>query len=257
MDLWQGDLPDFIEAARSHRLASGMARSYAQIYKRRPSEPEYKSWEQSLDAVARVADEAVTDDVGVLVEYHLPLSERRIDVMFFGRRRDGNAGSLLVELKRWTDASLEDKWARNVISGGVEHVHPSEQAFDYSAYLRDVHDAYADAEFGIQPCAYCHEMRATRGHSLLDPRFAGLLALSPLFLSGDEKRLGELLNDEVGLGDGVSLMHRVRSGTFRPSKGIVQSLDAVLRHDDEWHLLDEHLCALLRYGEEACCSPVT
>lgn len=45
MDLWQGDLPDFIESARNQRLAGSMAKSYAQIYKRRPAESEYESWE--------------------------------------------------------------------------------------------------------------------------------------------------------------------------------------------------------------------
>ena len=185
MDLWQGDLPDFIESARNQRLAGSMARSYTQIYKRRPAESEYESWEQSLAAVARVADDAVTDDIGVLVEYHLPLSVRHIDVMFFGRRNDGSFGSLLVELKRWTDVSLEDKWARNVISGGAEHVHPAEQALDYSTYLRDVHCSYADTDFSIQPCAYCHAMHEVRGYPLLDTRFASLLTRSPLFLSGD------------------------------------------------------------------------
>ena len=239
MDLWQGDLPDFIKAARSRQLASGMAQRYGEIYKRRPTESEYASWEQSLAAVASVADQAATDDIGVLVEYHLPLSERRIDVMFFGRRTDGRPGSLLVELKRWTEVSLEDECALNVISGGVEHVHPSEQALDYTAYLRDVHSNYADTDSSIQPCAYCHNMHEAGGHALVDPRFADRLARSPLFLSGDERRFAELLNREVGQGDGVSLMHQVRFGKFRPSKGIVQSLEAVLEYDDAWHLLDE------------------
>ena len=239
MDLWQGDLADFVVAAQSPRLASGMAETFTRINRRRPAKSEYASWEQSLAAMASVAGEAATDDIGVLVEYHLPLSERRIDVMFFGRRNDRTPGSLLVELKRWTDVSLEDKWARNVMTGGVEHVHPSEQALDYSAYLRDVHSAYADTGFGIQPCAYCHEMREVKGRPLRDPRFASLLSRSPLFLSGDAKPLAEALNHEVGRGDGVSLMNQVRSGGFRPSKGIVQSVEEVLSQEDEWHLLDE------------------
>ena len=239
MELWQGDLPDFIEAARGPKLAVSMARTFAQIYRRQPAESEYASWERSLARVATVVDDAATDDVGVLVEYHLPLSERRIDVMFFGRRADGAPSSLLVELKRWTDVSLEDEWARNVISGGVEHVHPSEQALDYAAYLRDVHSSYSDTDFGIQPCAFCHEMAFDAGEPLQDRRFADLIARSPLFLRGDDDLLAEVLNKEVGQGDGVSLMHQVRSGMFKPGKRIVESLDAVLRHDEEWHLLDE------------------
>jgi hypothetical protein len=115
MELWQGDLPDFVQAARGPNLAAAMARTFAQIYRRRPAESEYASWEQSLAAMANVTDQAVTDDVGVLVEYHLPLSERHIDVVLFGRRDDGVPSSLLVELKRWTDVSLEDEWARNVL----------------------------------------------------------------------------------------------------------------------------------------------
>ena len=75
MELWQGELPDFIQAAQSPTLAEAMARTYAQIHRRRPAESEYASWELSLAAMARVADEAATDDIGVLVEYHLPLSQ--------------------------------------------------------------------------------------------------------------------------------------------------------------------------------------
>jgi hypothetical protein len=166
MELWQGDIPEFIQAANGPRLAASMADAYTRINRRKPPESEYASWEQSLAAVARVADDVATDDVGVLVEYHMPLSERRIDVMLFGRRADGLPSSLLVELKRWTEVALEDQFARNVMSGGAEHVHPSEQALDYAEYLRDVHSSYADTEFGIQPCAFCHDMSLAAGQPL-------------------------------------------------------------------------------------------
>jgi hypothetical protein len=243
MELWQGDLPDFISAASGPRLAADMSAAFTRIYRRRPAESEYVSWEQSLAAMAAVADEATTDDIGVLVEYHLPLSERRIDVMFFGRRAEGAAGTLLVELKRWESVSLEDEWALNVLTGDAEHVHPSQQALDYAGYLADTHSAYVAQEINVRPCAFCHEMSPAAGRPLRDPRFADLLARSPVFLAGEHEPLAELLNGEVGGGSGVSLMHKVRSGSFRPSKGIVQSLDAVLRHDDEWHLLDEQRLA--------------
>ena len=38
-------------------------------------------------------------------------------------------------------------------------------------------------------------------------------------------------------------MQKTRSGRFKPSKRIVESLVAVLRHDEEWHLLDEQRLA--------------
>ncbi len=89
-----------------------------------------------------MADDAITDDIGVLVEYHLPLTERRIDVMLFGRQEDSTPNSLLIELKRWEDVTLEDEFALNVTPGDTEHVHPSQQALDYAGYLADSHSEY-------------------------------------------------------------------------------------------------------------------
>jgi hypothetical protein len=239
MELWRGDLPDFIAAANGPRLAADMARVFKQIYRRSPASSEYSSWEQSLAATARVADEAVTDDIGVLVEYHLPLTERRIDVMLFGKRQDGVANSLLIELKRWDDVSLEDEHALNVLTGDTEHVHPSQQALDYAGFLADSHSEYSGGELRVQPCSYCHELELDAGDPLIDRRFADLLARSPVFLAGQETELSALLNQEVGHGAGVEFMERARSGSFCPSKKIVDQLEEVLRADDEWHLLDE------------------
>jgi hypothetical protein len=163
MELWQGDLPDFISAASGPRLAAEMSAAFSRIYRRRPAESEYLSWEKSLAAIAAVADDAATDDIGVLVEYHLPLSERRIDVMFFGRRREGADGTLLVELKRWQAVSLEDEWALNVLTGDAEHVHPSQQALDYAGYLADTHSAYVAQEINVRPCAFRCSIRRLAG----------------------------------------------------------------------------------------------
>jgi hypothetical protein len=108
VELWQGDLSDFIDFGRSPALVNRITAAFVNIYKRRPPESEIRSWNDSLAAVADVADKGLaTDDVGVVVEYHLPLSDRRIDVMFFGTRDDGVSNSLLLELKRWDCASLE------------------------------------------------------------------------------------------------------------------------------------------------------
>ena len=244
MELWQGDLPGFIDFGRSPVLVNRMVDAFASIYKRRPQESEVRSWKDSLAVVADVADRGLaTDDVGVVVEYHLPLSDRRIDVMLFGTREDGVANSLLVELKRWDSVSLEDEFARNVLVGTEEHVHPSEQAWDYAEFLVDTHSAYVEAKLQIQPAAFCHEMTSGGATALRDVRFEDLLRRSPLFVRGDEDKLAVTLAQQVGHGDGIRLMQDVRSGKFKPSKRIVESLVAVLTHDDEWHLLDEQRLA--------------
>jgi hypothetical protein len=244
VELWHGDLPEFIEYARSPALVNLMTAEFLSIYKRRPQESERRSWKDSLAAVADVADEgAPSDDVGVAVEYHLPLSDRRIDVMFFGTRDDGVSNSLLVELKRWDSASLEDEFARNVLVGTEEHVHPSEQALDYAEFLVDTHSTFVEETLHVQPAAFCHEMTSVGGAALRDRRFEDLLRRSPLFIRGEEHELAETLARQVGHGGGLELMQKTRSGRFKPSKRLVESLVAVLRHDEEWHLMDEQRLA--------------
>lgn len=74
MELWLGDRLDFVSAARTPKLASEMATAWS-IYEREPAESEYFSWEQSLAAKEGIAEDASTDDIGVIAECHLPLSE--------------------------------------------------------------------------------------------------------------------------------------------------------------------------------------
>ncbi len=240
MELWHGDLPDFLNGARGPKLAASMAERYGKIYRRAPA-PERNTPAGSGHSLRlqRSPTKRQTDDIGVLVEYHLPLSERRIDVMLFGRRHDGQPNSLLIELKRW-DARRRSKTSSRSTSstGDVEHVHPSQQALDYAGYLEDTHSEYSTGRLSIAACSYLHEM-SPDGTVLRDPRFAELLKRSPAFFSGDEASLATLLNAEVGHRDGVALMHDVRGGLFRPSRKLVEELDAVLRHDSEWHLLEE------------------
>lgn len=48
-----------------------------------------------------VLRDAQLEDHGVLVEYQLPLSSRRLDCMVTGRDGDRRANAIVVELKQW------------------------------------------------------------------------------------------------------------------------------------------------------------
>jgi hypothetical protein len=91
------------------------------------------------------AREAATesDDVPALsAEYHLPLDNRRIDVLFFGHDEAARAHAVELELKQWSTFGVEDEHALNVLVDGQEQVHPSQQALDYAGWLADDHSAF-------------------------------------------------------------------------------------------------------------------
>jgi len=70
---------------------------------------EKKSWSSSLTALGRDLVDAGLSEVEVIVEYKLPLTSKRIDVVLAGRHPDtGSESYLVVELKQWSRAYALD-----------------------------------------------------------------------------------------------------------------------------------------------------
>jgi hypothetical protein len=93
------------DLAREGRVGAVLAEQMSFQMKRRASAAEIRSWDASLRVLADDLLQAGLDQVEVLLEYQLPLSSKRIDVVLAGRhpRRD-SPSYVLVELKQWTEA---------------------------------------------------------------------------------------------------------------------------------------------------------
>ena len=237
MDLWNGHISEFIESACGGGFGVLLEQQFARRHRSDPSEAEVKSWDKSLGSLAANVRKLAEEDIGVLIEYHLPLSERRIDAMFFGNDARGH-NSVLVELKQWEQVALEDEFCDNVLVGKLEHVHPCQQALDYAGFLQDVHSDYVGGDVTVRACGYCHNAADEAVPALRDGRFARLLGIAPLFATAELDRFGDFVGGEVGGGQGMTLLRRVRAGRFQPSPKVIDTLSQVLELDKAWHLLD-------------------
>jgi uncharacterized protein len=237
MELWKGRLTDFVQAAASGAIVGEMIRQFYNFRQFQPDSPEVNSWKNSLHAMAVVV-QSQRGDLGVIVEYHLPLSGRRIDVMLVGVNKSGVPHAVIVELKQWSEVRLEDEFALNVTVGGVEHPHPCQQALDYAEYLEEVHGSFVGEQIVDTPCAYCHNITSPYATVLEDDRFKQLLARSPLFKKNEEQSFSRFIGDRIGFGSGLKAMDHISLGRFKPSKKVLNCLDAVLRDEEQWHLLD-------------------
>ncbi len=267
MDLWHGSLSEFVRRADAGALPGDMAGQFIKLHRYQPHDAELRSWQNSLSSLASafrplgrldvgvsvgssgpldsasVVRDAPRAGAGVALEYHLPLTGKRVDVMITGRDASHRASALVLELKQWSEVRLEDEFATNVLLGTEEHVHPSEQASDYADWLLDYHSAFVSDDFSAIPASYCHNLTPPMDAPLRDPRFANLLQRSPLFTQGQEDALAEFVGSHVGGGDGVQLLDRLIGAHFRPSKRVLETLEAVLESRDEWSLIDEQRLA--------------
>jgi hypothetical protein len=242
MELWRGDIPEFLDAVQSRSIVPQMLRQFDRWHGGTPSPSEVKSWEVSLTALGSAVD-GQASDVGVSVEYHLPLSGQRIDVMFLGRDCHQQANAVVVELKHWDTVNIEDEFSMNVLVGDAEHLHPSQQAQGYVDFLDDVHSAFVDGAVKGHPCAYCHEMNEEGETVLRDARFRPLLTGSPLFVRTNSDDLGDYIADAVGAGGGLEVLEEVRTGRFKPSRKVIECLADVIERDKRWHLLESQQLA--------------
>ena len=72
---------------------------------RRASDAEQKSWSRSLPVLARDLSDAGLGSVEMLVEYHVPLTSQRADVVLAGTHpKTGEPSYVVVELKQWSAA---------------------------------------------------------------------------------------------------------------------------------------------------------
>ena len=242
MELWHGTLSDFVMEGESGSLTGEMLQSFWNHHRYQPSVSETNSWNNSLKSLATASNEICSKDVGVVLEYHLPYSGCRIDAIYFGKDVTQQNCSAIVELKQWSEVQLSDD-SLNVYVHGAEHPHPSQQALAYAEHLTEIQSAYIDNKIGTAPCSYCHNLSKTNSGPLEDVRYSEILRMSPMFIKGDEKRFVFHLENSIGNGNGKNLLDKFVNGKFKPSKKLLDVIDSVLHHNDNWHLLDNQLLA--------------
>ncbi|MFG3696356.1 DNA/RNA helicase domain-containing protein [Micromonospora sp. NPDC047620] len=126
-------------------------------------EPERESWRSSLPVLARHLCELGFSDLDALVEYQLPRSSQRIDVILAGAEPTTlRPAYLVLELKQWSEAERYDevgcllraRWTSKPL------LHPSVQVEAYCSYLVDHLERLREWPEAVHGMAYLHNATA-------------------------------------------------------------------------------------------------
>lgn len=166
---------------------------------RRASPAEQMSWRRSLPRFAEDLVDAGLGNVEVLVEYSLPLSSQRADVVLAGTNPlDGAPSFVVVELKQWTAAYRFESNPELVdvpgMPGGPKQ-HPALQVKGYCDYLANFAIAIHNQPGVLAGMAYLH--------NAMDPTTVSDLRLVPsdirsrLFTGADRAEMLEFLRSRL------------------------------------------------------------
>jgi hypothetical protein len=250
MRLYEGSIRQFRDDVVFSRLSDKLAGAYKEYYHRGASKGEVGSWQQSFNFLKNSFEVAGLEDNRIIIEYELPYSSRRIDVLLFGRSPQGDDGVVLVELKQWSNEGVADAESEGNVnvrfaSGTKEVAHPSLQVEGYHYDLKDFLHVFQDKPAPeLSSCAYCHNYaRLKEPRVLFAEKFQKGLEKFPLFAKEDIEALGTYLQQRIAGGAGLEVFNRFIRSTVRPSKKLLDHTGEMINERQIFTLIDDQIAA--------------
>lgn len=208
------------------------------------SASEHRSWDRSLPLLAHDLQEAGLGQVEMLIEYKLPLTSKRADVVLAGvDRRTGGDAYVVVELKQWSHAEVWDGDPHRVLvhsMTGKPKLHPVLQAKGYCDYIVDFVSVLAAHPQAVHGVAYLHNAAradVTDLYDLVEDH------RTRLFTQSTRGAFVDYLRDVFAPQPGASAADRLLSSAVRPSKKLLQHAAQEIRDREQFVLLAEQRLA--------------
>ncbi len=246
MRLYAGSSEQFLQDTIQNQIAEKLKTAFFYHLRYQPSPNEVNSWRNSLRSLSQVVQYAELLYHGIILEYQLPLSSKRLDCMLCGKDSKGQDNAVIIELKQWDkcEETESDQLVSTWVGGAKRDVlHPSVQVGQYQMYLGDVHTVFNTdtSPVTLSACSYLHNYNYYREDIIFAPRFQKHLERFPLFTADDVDRLKDFLVPKLEEGDGMEVLQRVEESKYRPSKKLMDHVSTMIKSKSEYILLDEQL----------------
>ncbi len=239
MTLFRSSVAGF--SAVEHHLADLLAEQMSIRTGHAPSPGERRSWERSIPALRADLLDAGLGDVEMLVEYQLPLTSKRADVVLAGEHPGtGKPSYVVIELKQWSKATQfeqSDTLVRIEQYGERPVTHPALQVRDYCDYMLGFTSSLAEDPQALAGAAYLH--------NATDDGVRDLLTLpghdhGRLFTSQRRSEFHDFLKQRLAPGiSGAPYADALLSSRIAPSKQLLAVAADEVQRREMFILLDE------------------
>ena len=258
MIIYQNNAKGFRDSVDNNNIVDEIESAYIIKTGHTVSSNEKRSWNNSMNFMETVMRKAVLpDDCGVLIEYMIPSTSKRIDFIITGQDEKTDKNIVIVELKQWDNAEKTDLEyiVRTFVGGSIREVtHPSYQAFSYKQFLKDMNTSIYSSNINPYSCAYLHNYRKKINEPLVDSFYEPILTDTPVFFSQDAEKLQRFIKKYVGRGNGINISHEIEHGKIKPSKKFIKYVSEIFDGNNVFTLLDEQKVAysnIIKYAEKA------
>ncbi|GGB48625.1 DUF2075 domain-containing protein [Gordonia jinhuaensis] len=211
-----------------------------------PGVAEQQSWRRSLPVLARDLVEAGLGSVEMLIEYHLPLTSQRADVVLAGvHPRTGEASYVVVELKQWSSAEAFEGNPELVhvpgMAGGPKQ-NPILQVRGYCDYLYDFARTLQDRPDSLAGLAYLHN--ATEPGVVADLAGVPMSTTGRLFTGADRGSMLDFLRTRLSPAPGRAAADMLMNSPTAPSKQLLKVAADEVRSREQFNLVGNQQLAV-------------
>lgn len=241
MIVYQATKLKFTQDVISNNIESAILEVFQKKLGRNTNKHEIESWKNSMMYMENILqDTEIPGDCGVMIEYQIPQTSKRVDFIVTGQNNDYVDHAVIVELKQWSKSELTEKDGviSTYVGGGQREVsHPSYQAWSYAALLSNFNESVYKENIQLKPCAYLHNY--IDDGIVKHPFYAEHIAKAPLFLRKEAIQLRTFIKQFVKYGDKGKVMYHIEKGIIRPSKSLADSMAKMLKKSQEFVMIDD------------------
>ncbi|WP_254859857.1 DUF2075 domain-containing protein [Gordonia sp. IITR100] len=211
-------------------------------YGYRASKAEVRSWERSVAVLVSDLEDAGLEQAELLLEYRLPLTSKRADVVVCGvHPKTGEASYVVVELKQWNTATVLEGTDDVVLyDGDRERLHPIEQVSRYCSHIADFIAALAGSSEQLAGVAYLHNATDDGVRSLWGYPES---QTGRMFTGQRRNELIDFLRSRIADKPGADAADQLMSSAVRPSKQLMALAADEVQRREQFVLLDEQKIA--------------
>ena len=249
MRLYEGSVGEFKQDVLNNEIADILQKNYLEKIKAKVNEAEYRSWETSLRVLKDSLDTPQLIENKIVIEYRLPYSERRIDVILFGKSFDNQDTIVIIELKQWSnnsvsDCEIEGNLEVNYGSGVHQAAHPCLQVQGYVVDMYDFIKVFRETpKVDLLGCVYCHNYTRSEDSVLYLPKFQESIKKYPLFSKQDVKKAGEYLTEKLSKSSGFEVFNRFINSPIGPSRKLLDHVGEMIGKQQVFNLIDDQITA--------------
>lgn len=256
MRLYAGSTTQFIQDTYQNQIAEKLRRGFYDYYGFNPGDGEVRSWRNSLTAFSNTLQYSELLDHGIILEYQLPLTSKRLDCLIAGKDKNQEDNAVIVELKQWDKCrpSNAENEVMTWLNGTMRDVlHPSVQVGQYRMYLEDTNTAFYDGDNPVKlnACSYLHNYHYYHDDVIFDDKFSQPLKQNPIFTADDTGKLKAYLREKLNNGQGLDVLKRIENSKYRASKKLMDYVGGVIKGNTSYILLDDQKIAYDRVFAEA------